>query len=244
MFEGIAQGAMRIARLTAAALVAICVGVVGATSAGATTAVSTSDDSVIRQVEARFDELGVEEDARAGLLAKIISGELPDSDAGASPVSTQTSTTGDVTITRSVFEDGSVTVSEVPADVAASSSNGIRPLGITGCSSYSNGGQVTRSNCKVAYDALTWSGSYYLTTMGWGPSYTVVRGPYGSVQGGIGVSGKKVTVLNSGGSNATAWVRMEMLQQIKIAGVGVSRDVGFDLKITKTGGPVLTSFGG
>jgi len=199
----------------------------------------------LADLTARFTELGIAPDVQASLIASIKAGKLPDSDSGAIPVSTATSAVGANTITRLTFADGSVAIASTPG-ASTKAGAGSVALGIESCSNVTGGAMTYEYNCTIKYSAATWTGSYKLPWISWGRDGTSIGGnPYNLVQGGIGISGKEVTISSRGGSgSATANARMNMNQNISIFGMGVNRDVGFDLVISMYGGPRVYSYGG
>ena len=205
--------------------------------------VSGLSDPDVAQIVAQFDKLGVSQEVRPGLLTKIAAGELPDSDSGiVQAVTVVRSTSAGNAVTRSTYPDGSVSVASWPAASSPLVRTGVTPMAITGCAKVYNHGQNAWSNCKVAWDAATWSGSYYLSYMSFG-NVTSVIGPYSIVSGGIGASAASVVVNNGGGVGQIGWARFQMGQSINILGIPTYRTVGFDLKVPDSG-PTLSSFTG
>lgn len=232
--------------LTSIALGALLLAAAPVAASAAAAAPSSGDEVTIAEIRERMTDFGINEATQESLIAGILAGDMPDADGGAAPVSSSTRTENGETITRFEFADGSASeaVVQIPGASGGISTQAIGSCTKSSSTTYGNYWQ----NCYVDYNAVTWSGSYYQPAIMWGSGKGagVTGKPFGIVQGGAGVSGAKATVLQAGGKTASsmAWVRWQANQSISIGGVGVNRTVGFDMKVTPTGGPSLTSFGG
>ncbi|KHK96526.1 hypothetical protein LK09_14290 [Microbacterium mangrovi] len=113
-------------------------------------------DSVVADLNAGFDRVGVAGAARAGLFAKWAAGEQFDSFTDAAPVSIETFRVGITDFTRDVYADGSVSVTSVERPtVPSNASGGISPqiAGISGCKYLLSTGVASYSNCKISKDS-------------------------------------------------------------------------------------------
>ncbi|MCB1280199.1 MAG: hypothetical protein KDB18_01595 [Salinibacterium sp.] len=105
---------------------------------------------VLAFINTNFDELGVAQEVRAGLLKKYAAGESFDNASGAQPVSVESYRVDITDYTREVFADGSVTLTSLERPTTPTkSSKGLTPYGIVGCSYKLSGGVATWSNCKI-----------------------------------------------------------------------------------------------
>lgn len=121
--------------------------------APATVAVASPlSPDVIDQLNAKFDELGVDPAKREGLFAKIANGEPLDSSTGVAPIESTTYREGITDYTRDVFEDGSVSLTSVEHPTVPTSSTDVATRGVGGCTYSLSAGVASWSNCKVEKD--------------------------------------------------------------------------------------------
>lgn len=156
---------------------------VGGAPASADSGLSKADLEYVRAALAKYD---VPVKTQDELLKALVNGERWDSETGAAPVATENARVGGFERTVYRYEDGSVNASMV--EIASEAGGKVTPYGISGCQSVSATGAKAWRNCKVAWDAATWSVSftaayrYYL-----GPTYgCYIDSIAGLAHGGIG----------------------------------------------------------
>lgn len=156
---------------------------IGGAPAAADPQVSKADIEYVRTALAKYDVPTKTQDA---LLREFIDGERWDSESGAAPISTETETLNGVEQTVYRYRDGSINVSTV--EIPAEPTGDVSLLGISGCQSISVGGAKAWRNCRVDWDAITWSVGftaayrYYL-----GPAYACYIDSIGGLtHGGVG----------------------------------------------------------
>ncbi|MFG1886475.1 hypothetical protein ACGFIR_01195 [Micromonospora sp. NPDC049051] len=113
---------------------------------------SKADIEYVRTALTKYD---VPEKTQKVLLKAFVKGERWDSESGAAPVATEVDQIDGAERTIYRYEDGSVNVStiEIPSETTGEAS----PMGISGCQSYPVTGAKAWRNCRVAWDAATWS---------------------------------------------------------------------------------------
>jgi hypothetical protein len=121
--------------------------------AAAGSAVPQSDLAYIRSAMAKY---GVPAEQQNALIKAYAAGARWDSQSGATPVATEVSKTGGVERTIYRYKDGSVNVSEgdIPSAIGTGDI-GVNAIGE--CQGYAKTGWWAWRNCKVSWDALTWS---------------------------------------------------------------------------------------
>jgi hypothetical protein len=200
--------------------------------------VSKADLEYVRAALTKYD---VPERAQKVLLRNLAEGKRWDSESGASPVATERSSTNGVERTIYRYADGSVNVSTIESP--SSTSGGVSPMGISGCQSYPVTGAKAWRNCKVAWDAATWSVSftadykYYL-----GPTYgCYIDAIRGLTHGGVGSfsDGKLEYITRSAGGYTGQCIAQGTYHR---SGGGVfSETVGVRLNLTAQHGGGWTS---
>lgn len=127
-----------------------------ASSSTVTAGLSDDDRAAIM---AKFDELGVKENVRASLLAKVEAGVVLDAESGLAEPLYVTDTKKDGKLqSREVYPDGSVLMTVVELEPARISgpSGGISPQAVSGCKVLSNlNGWIRRGDCRVDVSAAT-----------------------------------------------------------------------------------------
>jgi hypothetical protein len=152
----------------------------GASAASAQTV--DEDESVlspeaVAYINESFDRLGVDADARAGLLAKYEAG-LPDDAASGTvqPSAVDTFRVGITEYTRKVFPDGSVSLVSLERPTTPQTTGGVTPLGISGCKYIYSAGVASYSNCKVEKSLVNltmwYRSDYWQSAYGSGASVT------------------------------------------------------------------------
>lgn len=141
-------------RTKKAAVAALVSGTIlaGALSAVPASAVTSGQDQTA--LRSWFTSQGISVTTQDALIAKLDRGELLDSMTGSvQPVGTTTTETSTELLSRSVYPDGSVSVTslETPPTTAGarSGTRSFSPQQITGCKESNGGGYVVESNCKV-----------------------------------------------------------------------------------------------
>ncbi len=171
--------------LTAALALATLLGAVffGSAPASADSGLSQADIDYVRTSLTKY---AVPANTQDALIKALVNGERWDSETGAAPVATEHSTVGGFERTIYRYEDGSINASLV--EVPKATSGGAGTMGISGCQSVSATGAKAWRNCKIAWDAATWSVNftaayrYYL-----GPVYgCYIDSIAGLAHGGIG----------------------------------------------------------
>lgn len=125
---------------------------------GTTTTSHSSPD-----LEERFDRIGVAQEDRAELAAKLDSGQLWDSMSGVAPASTETYTEGGRDFIRTTFPDGSIVLNsmEQPTATAPTGTIGVFAKPLSGCVAIpSSGGWTRRANCYTDADYGTYKLSF------------------------------------------------------------------------------------
>lgn len=204
-------------------------------AASATQEASSLSESDLDYVMSSFDELGIPHEQRPTLLAKIEAGEILDADAGIDPVETERDSHPDGTVTvTSRFADGSaVATTEIPLDPPRIDGGGlIGTFAIKNCSKSAVTGWTIFSSCFVEHQAITWSMSFtasYRNSLDQGARITSASGPR---TGGIGVGSGKVSILRGTvGRGGTAIAEIRARQNVNIAGIPTSRDIGMRLNV-------------
>lgn len=155
----------------------------GGAPASADSGLSKADLDYVRAALAKYD---VPVKTQDELLKALVNGEKWDSETGAAPVATENDRVGGFERTIYRYEDGSINASMV--EIPSVTTGGVSPYGISGCQSIPATGAKAWTNCKVAWDAATWSVNftaayrYYL-----GPVYgCYIDSIAGLAHGGIG----------------------------------------------------------
>jgi hypothetical protein len=125
--------------------------------AAAGPAVPENDLAYIRSAMAKYSVPAKQQKA---LLKAYAAGKRWDSLSGEAPVATEVSKIDGAERTIYRYEDGSVNVSEV--DVPSEIGTGdITPSAVDGCQGYSKPGWWAWRNCRVHWDAMSWSMQFY-----------------------------------------------------------------------------------
>ncbi len=202
---------------------------------------SASDREFLQQ---QFQRLDIDSSAQAAIVENLEEGILPDAETGANPVDTEVFVENGFEHTRHTYANGSV--SEISIEQPVTIAEGtIVPFGVGTCQSKTKvAGVSTWTQCKVEYDAVTWSASYTAGGLIWGVETNTgtrvaqILNPHSPIRGGVGsLSAAKLSKVNN------TWWKLTFNQDATIGGVGVNRNVGFDTKITPTGGPRVYAFG-
>lgn len=131
---------------------------------------------VLSEIIQGFDRLGVDESARPGLLEKYTAGVPDDAGSGVAPVERDTYRVGITDYVREVFPDGSVSLTSLERPLVPTTSGGITPFGISGCSYTYSAGVANYSNCKIEKSVVTltmwYRSSYWQAAGGAGASVT------------------------------------------------------------------------
>ncbi|UQU65186.1 hypothetical protein COUCH_02215 [Couchioplanes caeruleus] len=210
----------------------------GGAPASAATPVSKTDLQIVRAALVKY---GVPPTSQNSLLSAFARGERWDSESGAAPVSTEVDQVGGAERTIYRYLDGSVNVStvEIPTEVSPE----VSAMGISGCQSYSVTGAKAWRNCKVGWDAATWSVSftaaykYYL-----GPSYGCYIDSIGGLaHGGVGsFSNDKLEYITRSANGYTGQCIAQGSYKRSYEPVG-SETVGVKLNLTAEHGGGWTS---
>lgn len=214
---------MQLSKLTAALTTAtMAVAMLGGTAAAAQAApVQDDTDSVVAFATKQLTRFGVPVSTRDALIAKIRRGQALDADAGTHQVS---ETTSDQGVTRHVYADGSVAESSIETPDNAAGAKG---KGINGCVHSQFQDQHTYKNCRISWDAASWSMEYWADYgyYQFGSTMMSVRGL--RVEGGGSFSSPNNTVVvSSCNSSCDTWGQGTALQAISISGVGIARTIG------------------
>ncbi len=239
----------RIAMSTVAALV-LAVGEGGTGVYAGVPTLSAADQAAIDNVRAQLTSFDIAPLVQQQLIKKLLSGLTLDSDNGSAPVSQSAKTIKGKTVTRYVYSDGSVAISSIEQPVVVRESTvpifgtpqagQVTPNSITGCTLYYYPPlqDYHYTFCLVNWNAATWSMSYYADyeyyTQGcW------IWSLYGQHWGGIGSFTDAGLVIYTGhaGNAGTCYGQGAMIQHITIAGIGIARWVGLDLKVNNTWSP-------
>lgn len=106
----------------------------------------------------KFDELGVAESARQGLLEKYANDVPWDNMSGEEPISTEEYRIGITDYHRMLYPDGSVvleTMEKPDVPTVTGPSGTLSPMAISGCSYIYSAGVASYSNCEIKRDAGT-----------------------------------------------------------------------------------------
>ncbi len=226
--------------LTAALALATLLGAVffGSAPASADAGLSKADIDYVRASLTKYDVPAKTQDA---LVKALVNGERWDSETGAAPVATENARVGGFERTIYRYEDGSINASMV--EIPSQTSGGYSTQGISGCQSVSATGAKAWRNCKVAWDAATWSVSftaayrYYL-----GPSYGCrIDSIGGLAHGGIGTwSNGSLTYITQSANGYTGQCIAQGTYYRSGGGV-FSETVGVRLNVTAQHGGGWTS---
>ncbi|BCJ68286.1 hypothetical protein [Polymorphospora rubra] len=155
----------------------------GGTPASADSQVSKADLEYVRKALAKYE---VPVETQKALLKAFAEGERWDSQSGAAPVATRVDHVGGAERTIYRYEDGSISVGTI--EIPSTTTGEVSPMGISGCQSVPATGARAWQNCRIAWDALTWSVNftaayrYYL-----GPVYgCYIDSISGLAHGGVG----------------------------------------------------------
>jgi hypothetical protein len=156
--------------LIASALTLAASVVVGLAAAAPASAAPTASISDIEYVRAALQKYSVSQDVQERLISDFAAGRRWASQTGAEPVSTEVKQVNGTERTIARFQDGSFTVADV--EVSEAATDQVKPMGVTGCQSYNKAGAKAWRNCKISYDALSWSTHFFADYGYWlGPSY-------------------------------------------------------------------------
>lgn len=97
----------------------------------------TIPSDILAELNAKFDELGVDPTKREGLLEKYADGEAFDSSSGIDPVSTDDYRMGITDYVREVFPDGSVSLTSIERPARPEKPGEVTTYGLSGCNTYS-----------------------------------------------------------------------------------------------------------
>lgn len=130
--------------------------------------------NTLSQLRANFNQLGVDPSKQEGLLVKYEAGDVFDNSSGVTPVSVTDYRVGITNYERSVYADGSVSLTSVEHPTTPTASGGISPMGLSGCTYMLSAGVATFSNCKVEKNngvlTMMYHASYWQAASGAGVS--------------------------------------------------------------------------
>jgi len=211
---------LRTSKKTAAALgtLVLACGLAATSPAAAAPVAPVSNTSLsaeeVEEVQALLNEAAVEQDAQAGLIAKLQAGEPWDSMTDASAVSTSTAEADGIWSERKVYADGSVRISEreIPTEISEES---VTPFGVSDCTMAGIAGETQYNNCWA-------SESVILLSAGFDVSYIV-----GTKNGG------RAVISNTGHSTVTVFFgnysdkTLSILQQEAYTGSPAKAELNF-----------------
>ncbi|NKY12571.1 hypothetical protein [Cellulomonas hominis] len=122
-------------------------------------------DQAVQEYEEVFAHHQIDESQWPGLLAKVASGELLDADnPEAQPTSTRQVVIDGEQFARAEFADGSAALTSIPQDLTTVPSGPTaRSVNIQTCGQITtSGGWKNYTNCRVVYDGISFSYSYYV----------------------------------------------------------------------------------
>ena len=120
----------------------------GPATADEPAAVAAPSSEAIAELQANLDELGVDASVREALIEKFSAGDLFDSQTGAAPLTTESYREGVTNYSRSIYADGSVSLTSVEQPELTDTSGAVA-RGVSGCAYSLNTGVTSWSNCKV-----------------------------------------------------------------------------------------------
>ncbi|MGP5307058.1 hypothetical protein [Brachybacterium alimentarium] len=131
-------------------------------SAGAALAEPTDTQAVRADVVQHLAESNVPDSKRDELADKIVSGEVVDADKpDAIPVSEKNWTSGGFEHWRADYTDGSFLETSVEQEAPAPKPGTISARKISGCTSTTGSGYVSRKHCFVSANGATFEASFY-----------------------------------------------------------------------------------
>ncbi|XKH55570.1 hypothetical protein LG293_09895 [Citricoccus nitrophenolicus] len=219
-----------------ATVLALGVGGTAAVAAPAPATTLSAEDHAF--LEQQFETLGVAEEVQDELVDGIARGDLPDADTGdVEPVQETERVLSDGTLeVRSTYPDGSVSLATEIPDVPVVDEGTITPFAVTGCGRSQSGNTTYMSGCFVRHGATTWTMSFY-ANFRYGLNGHYISSISQPRTGGIGVgSGTLHYIQRSAGSSGTAIAEIRARQTQQVGGIGASRDIGMQLRVSLSGG--------
>lgn len=121
-------------------------------------------EQTVQEYESVFAHHQIDQALWPDLLAKVASGRLLDADSPqAQPTATRHVISDGRQVTRVEFADGSAALSSVPWDLATVAAPAERGVAIQTCGQITtSGGWKNYKNCRVVYDGVSFSYSYYV----------------------------------------------------------------------------------
>ncbi|XKH58399.1 hypothetical protein LG293_17385 (plasmid) [Citricoccus nitrophenolicus] len=199
------------------------------------TSLSAEDHAFLEQ---QFKTLGVAEEVQDDLVESIARGDMPDADSGdVEPVQESERVLRDGTLeVRKTYPDGSVNLATEIPDVPVVDQGAITPFSVTGCGRRQSGNTTYMTGCFVRHAATTWTMSFY-SNFHYGLNGHYISSISQPRTGGIGVgSGTLSYIQRSAGSSGTAIAEIRARQTQQIGGIGASRDIGMQLRVSLSGG--------
>ena len=162
----------RSTRLVISGIAAVLLAASGSLPASASDA-SEIDPETLSDLTSNLTQLGVDPDMIDGLLAKYADGEAWDNSSGIAPVSVSEYRQGITDYERSVFPDGSVSITSVEHPTEDGTTVSTRSA-ISGCTYLLSTGVASYSNCKIEKNngvlTMMFHANYYQYSGGAGAS--------------------------------------------------------------------------
>lgn len=116
-------------------------------------------ESLEQEYRDLFERKGIDDpQVQQGLLDRLRSGEMLDADnPDVEPIYSEEEVQDNRVVTYSMFPDGSVATTTVGSDPYASRAG----YGIKNCRSYNHGNWRRHDNCRIVYDGMSFSYSFY-----------------------------------------------------------------------------------
>jgi hypothetical protein len=213
-------------------------------AAGGGVAIAQTDSPIARESEylrVRLHKYGVKSITAERLIDDYVTGARPwDSLTGALPVSTVVRRVGNSRVTTYRFRDGSIALSGQQVDTSQrEESSRFAPQGIAECEKIDTGGTLYMNNCRISWEAITWSmdfrATYRINHGG-----TAIASVAGLHYGGVGsLSNARLEIIRSSAPRGSySLARGSVDQGTEL----FTRSVGIELRVYFEGGKT-SSFG-